>query len=362
MTRHVVGIDIGRAAVRAVELADAGRENTTIVRYHEEALPDGAVGRGEVLEPNTVASQLKLLWAGGKFTSKNVVIGMGNHRVVARDLTVPAQPMRLIRESLPFQVQDLLSVPVAEALLDFYPIAELPGDGQSGPQLSGLLIAAVKDVVLRNVRAVQLAGLNPVAVDLIPFALSRAIRRGGPSDDVVAQIDVGAGTTSVVITAAGVPQFVRLIPAGGDDITQALTVRLDLTAPEAEAVKRASGIGPTGPLSVGTSNEDRPDDVAAIAALVIHEGVSELLGSLRNTVNYFIHTRSHLPVTRIILTGGGSRLSGFAEALGELTRLPVVRPNPTGGLAMGRGVDAERLKNSGGDYLVALGLALGRSE
>ena len=37
----------------------------------------------------------------------------------------------------------------------------------------GLLIAAVKDVVLANVKAVQLAGLNPVEVDLIPFALSR---------------------------------------------------------------------------------------------------------------------------------------------------------------------------------------------
>ena len=370
MTRHVVGIDIGRAAVRAVELADAGRENTTIVRYHEEALPDGAVGRGEVLEPNTVASQLKLLWAGGKFTSKNVVIGMGNHRVVARDLTVPAQPLRSIRESLPFQVQDLLSVPVSEALLDFYPIKAVPGDGQSGPQLNGLLIAAVKEIVLRNVRAVQLAGLNPVAVDLIPFALSRAIRRGAPTDDVVAQIDVGAGTTSVVITAAGVPQFVRLIPAGGDDLTQALTANLDLPADQAEALKRASGIGLGGPFTGMKADAghmaaaDTAADTAttaATAALIIHEGVSELLASLRNTVNYFIHTRSDLPVTRIVLTGGGARLGGFAAQLAELTRLPVVPPNPTGGLAIGRGVDAKRLASSGGDYLVALGLALGRT-
>ncbi|TFD87778.1 type IV pilus assembly protein PilM [Cryobacterium serini] len=361
MTRHVVGIDIGRASLRAVELADADREQPTIVRFHEEALPDGAVGRGEVLEPNTVASQLKRLWAGGKFTSKNVVIGMGNHRVVARDLTVPAQSIRGIRESLPFQVQDLLSVPVSEALLDFYPIKAVPGDGPSGPQLNGLLIAAVKEVVLRNVRAVQLAGLNPVAVDLIPFALSRAIRRGRPADDVVAQIDVGAGTTSIVITACGVPQFVRLIPAGGDDLTQALTARLDLPVDQAEALKRASSIGSSGSLPGRSADAAEPPDIAATAALVIHEGVSELLASLRNTVNYFIHTRSDLPVTRIVLTGGGARLGGFAAQLAELTRLPVAPPNPTGGLAVGRGVDAERLANSGGDYLVALGLALGRT-
>ena len=344
MTANVVGIDIGSAAVRAVEVCDAGRPNPTLVRYHEVPLPEGAVSRGEVVEPNTVAAAIKQLWSAGGFKSKNVVLGMGNHRVLARDLSVPKMPMKRIREMLPFQVQDLISVPVADALLDFYPISE--SEGENGPQINGLLVAAIKESVLGNVMAVELAGLTPVEVDLIPFALSRSIFRGARTDDAVVQIDVGAGTTTVVITYAGVPQFVRLIPTGGDDLTQALMLRLSITAEEAEQLKRLLGLGLAAP-----GNE--------AAVTVIREVTTELINSLRNTVNYFVNTRQSVLVTRIVLTGGGAHLKGFSEALTEVTRLPVVAPDPSLSVGLGRGVNPAALKETRGTYLVALGLALG---
>ncbi|MDJ0325039.1 type IV pilus assembly protein PilM [Cryobacterium sp. PH31-AA6] len=344
MTANVVGIDIGSGAVRAVEVSDAGKAKPTLVRYHEVALPEGAVSRGEVLEPNTVAAAIKQLWSAGGFKSKNVVLGMGNHRVLARDLSVPKMPLKRIRESLPFQVQDLISVPVADALLDFYPISE--SEGETGPQINGLLVAAVKEAVLGNVRAVELAGLTPVEVDLIPFALSRSIFRGASTDDAVVQIDIGAGTTTVVITYAGVPQFVRLIPTGGEDLTQALMLRLTIPAEQAEHLKRTLGLAGTAP-----GNE------AAVS--IIREVTTELLNSLRNTINYFVNTRNDVPVARIVLTGGGAQLGGFADALTEVTRLPVVQPNPADSVGIGRGVNQEALKETRGTYLVALGLALG---
>jgi len=330
MTTSVVGIDIGSAAVRAVEVSDAGKAKPTLVRFHQVPLPVGAVSRGEVVEPNTVAAAIKALWSSGGFKSKSVVLGMGNHRVLARDLAVPKASMKHIREALPFQVQDMLPVPVADALLDFYPISE--SEGENGPQVNGLLIAAVKEAVLGNVMAAEIAGLTPVEGDLIPFALSRAIHRGANTDGAVVQVDVGAGTTSVVITIAGVPQFVRLT----------------IDAEQAEALKKSLGMAPAGAS---------PEHHAAVT--IIREVTTELLNSLRNTVNYFTNTRDHLTVTRIVLTGGGAQLGGFADALGEMTRLPVVAPESTGSVTLGRGVDADQLKQTRGAFLVALGLALG---
>ncbi|TFC88166.1 type IV pilus assembly protein PilM [Cryobacterium sp. TmT2-59] len=345
MTANVVGIDIGTAGLRAVEVSDAGSLKPTLVRYHEVGLPEGAVNRGEVVEPNTVAAAIKSLWSSGGFKSKNVVLGMGNHRVLARDLTVPKMSIKRIRESLPFQVQDMLSVPVGDALLDFYPISET--EGENGPEINGLLIAAVKDAVQGNVKAVQLAGLNPVEVDLIPFALSRVIYRGAKTEDAVVQIDVGVATTTVVVTRAGVPQFVRLIPAGGGDLTQALVLRLGITTEEAEALKRTQSLD-----SVPTSENQG-------AGTIISEVTNELLNSLRNTVNYFVNTRQNLPVTRIVLTGGGAQLTGFAKALGELTRMPVFSADPSTAVVLGKGVSAEDLQQTRGAFSVALGLALG---
>jgi type IV pilus assembly protein PilM len=347
MVASVVGIDIGSTAVRAVELSSAGKALPIVLKYHSVPVPEGSVVRGEVQEINTVAEALKRLWSAADFGSKNVVIGMGNHRVLVRDLSVPAGSMERIRESLPFHVQDMLPVPVADALLDFYPISETE-DGVTGAQVHGLLVAAVKETVQANVKAVQLAGLFPIQVDLIPFALSRVVYRGQPDPGVVVQIDVGARTTSVIITDKGSPLFVRIIPAGSDDLTKALADRLPTDPETADTVKRELGLAPDG-VAVG--------DEQAVA--IIREVTTELLSSLRNTITYFANTRPALSIDRIVLAGGGSTLLGFGQALGELTRLNVLSPEPLATVTFAKGISADDFQFSGGEYNVALGLALG---
>jgi type IV pilus assembly protein PilM len=349
MANTVVGVDIGSSTLRAVELQDASKSRPTIVRFGEIALPPGSVRGGEVLEPHTVASALKRLWSTSGFRSRNVILGMGNQRVLVRDLSVPRMSAERIRESLPFLVQDMLPVPVVDAVLDFYPVAET--DGEQGPMVAGLLVAAVKDAVMANVKAVQLAGLNPVEVDLLPFALSRALGSGARGVGVVAIVDVGAATTNVLITIDGVPQFARIIPAGGDDLTQALAARLDISADDAERYKRTLGLA-----------SGKVPDQHRVAVETIYEVTSELLASLRNTIGYFVNQRGLAGVGRIVLSGGGAQLPGFARALSELTVTPVVSGDPFEGIAQAR--TARPSKGSAEpsaphNIAVALGLALG---
>jgi len=346
MAKSIVGLDISSAAIRGVEVADPHGSRPTVVRIAEVPTPDGAVSRGEVLEPNTVAGALKELWSVGRFRSRNVVLGMGNQRVLSRDLTVPKAPIAQIRQSLPFQVQEMLPVPVGDAILDFYPTSE--GVGESGPVLNGLLIAAIKDAVLANVKAVQQAGLNPVGVDLIPFAMTRALVSRPQHRGTVALIELGAETTSVVIALDGVPQFVRIIPTGGEDVTKRLATSLDIHRDQAELVKR----------HLGMAGEGRtPDDLRAIT--LTQDAVAELLASLRNTINYYVNTRPTERVDRIVIAGGGARLTGLRESLAAHTGLPVVVANVFENALLARSIRADELAERGHDVAVAYGLAIG---
>jgi type IV pilus assembly protein PilM len=345
MATRVVGVDIGSTSIRAVEVENPNKAKPTIVRFHEVALPEGSARSGEVLETHTVASVFRTLWTTGGFTSKNVVLGIGNQRVLARDLTLPKMTPLQIRESLPFQVQDMLPIPVSEALLDFYPVSE--GVGDSGPVVHGLLVAAVKESVLANIAATKIAGLQTVEVDLIPFALTRVQTRSITSQSAVALVDVGSATTTVVVTVAGVPQFVRIIPIGGQDVTKAIASRLDLAEPVAEQAKRALGL----PFGMPT-----PEQRAVME--IIYEITTELLNSLRNTISYFDNTHDTGNVERIVLSGGGAQLNGFSNALSELTRTQVVAIDPFAGLTIARKADV-RGEDGRGSMTVALGLALG---
>lgn len=344
MAASVVGLDIGHGVLRGAEVTAGGSAKPRLLRYHEVTFPADATREGDVLEPDVLVRAMKQLWSSGKFRSKDVVLGVGNQRVLTRDLAVPRVPLNRIRETLPFLVQDLLPIPVADAVLDFYPISE--GHNDSGPVIHGLLVAAAKAAVLSNVRAVQSAGLNPVDVDLIPFALSRVLLHGRAGRGTTALVHVGAVTTCVVVATDGIPQFVRIIPSGGDDVTNGLT-GLGMDRTKAESVKS----------SLGLIREAYVAESAA-ASETVNKITDELLNTIRNTLTFYTNTRPADPIGGIVLSGGGSRLRGLPAALEETTRLQVELGDPTERFSVAKTFDELTLPATMPAMSVALGLTL----
>lgn len=347
MSSRIVGLDIGSASVRAVEVKNPDRPTREILKFQELALPEGTVSRGEVLDASSVSMTLRRLWAMGGFGSKDVVLGMGGPRVLSREMSVPKAPIEQIRESLQFHVQDLLPVPVSEAILDFYPVSEEAGEGDG--TVHGLLVAAVKDAVTSNISAVTRAGLRAAHVDLIPFALARAIAPVGVARGLEALVSIGANSTNVVITKDGVPQFVRIIPSGGDDITRAISTRLTMPLQPAELLKRSVGLDAT-----TATPEQRP------AVEIVYEIAGEQLTSIRNTLTFHLGAHPGTSLSRILLSGGGSELRGIHRALSELTGTPVVQADPLAGVPLSKKVRASREQMVG--MTTAIGLTLGVSE
>src|SRR3954465_3669976 len=97
--RTSVGLDIGTSGVRAAELS-LGRNGATLERFGQVALPVGAVRDGEVVDPDAVATAVRQLWSQGKFTSKKVVVGVANQRVIVRQVDLPWMPLDELRKSL----------------------------------------------------------------------------------------------------------------------------------------------------------------------------------------------------------------------------------------------------------------------
>ena len=64
---RVVGLDIGDGVLRAAEVKDPARARPTVVKYHEVAIPHGAVSKGEVIERDAVVAGIKALWNQAKF-------------------------------------------------------------------------------------------------------------------------------------------------------------------------------------------------------------------------------------------------------------------------------------------------------
>ena len=126
--RSAIGLDIGTSGVRAAELS-FGKGQVTLEKFGQVALPEGAVRDGEVVDSDAVAAAIKQLWAHTKFSSKKVVIGVANQKVIVRQVDLPWMPVDELKKSLAFQVQDFVPMPVEQAVLDFHPLEELTAEG-----------------------------------------------------------------------------------------------------------------------------------------------------------------------------------------------------------------------------------------
>ena len=343
--RTAVGLDIGTSSVRAAQVT-VSKGSLVLERFGQVSLPAGVVRDGEVVDADAVAVAIRTLWAQAKFTKKDVVLGVSSQKVVVRLVNIPWMPQDELKAALKFQVADLVPMPIDEAVLDFVALEEVVSD--STRQLRGLLVAASQDTVLDSIRAVQKAGLKVSTVDLTPFAVLRvagtqdSLGLGGPE----AVIDIGAKVTNIIVHEAGVPQFVRILMLGGDSITGAVAEKLGISLAEAEALKRnpAALAEPTG----------------ATARKVIDQALTEFVDEVRGSVDYFAAVSGGRPLTRFVLSGGGSLADGLAQRLATAVRTQVEYGRPFSQVTIGKtGLSSEQLQYVEPLSAVPVGLAMG---
>ena len=344
--RTAIGLDIGSTAVRAAELS-FGKDGVTLRALGQVLLPDGAVRDGEVLDAPVVTAALRQLWSSTRFRSKHVVLGVANQRVVVRQTDLPAMPEADLAAALPFQVQDLLPMPVDEAVLDFHKLEDVQGP-TGAPLMRGLLVAASKEMLLGNVACVQAAGLTVDSVDLTPFAVLRSLGARLDVDvETEALVDVGARVTNIVVHTGGVPRFVRILLMGGQEVTEAVAELLGLTPEEAEGVKQSH-------------RADADDDGPVPTGAVVTDASQALVDEIRGSLDYYDTGHPHSPVQRLVVSGGGSLLDGLAERLADATRVPVQRGDSLASLRDGRHhLTPDEVAELAPRVAVPVGLAMG---
>ena len=342
--RTAVGLDIGTSGVRAAELS-YGRDGITLEKFGQVALPDGAVRDGEVTDRAAVADAVKTLWKGSGFRGKRVALGVANQHVVVRQVDLPWMPKAELTPALPLLVQEYLPMPVEDVVIDFHVTEELREHGSR--QLRGLLVAASRQMVLSNVAAVESAGLRVTSVDLTSFAVLRSTGKQHGEVATEALLDIGSRVSNLVIHSAGVPRFVRILLMGGQDVTDAVAERLGVPAALAEGVKRGSA-------------EELSEQEAELARSAVELMQEVFADEVRSSLDYYGAANPRFPVERILVSGGGSQLHGFAEKLEQVTRRPVADGDVLAGVRLGRtGLDEHQLAAIQPLAAVPVGLALG---
>ncbi len=189
------------------------------------------------------------------------------------------------------------------------------------------------------VRCVNRAGFKVNDIVLEPLASSKAVLSDDERELGVLLIDLGGGTTDILVYLEGAPYHTGVLSLGGDQVTNDLSIILKTPMESAEKIKRESG-------SCRMSLVEEEEDVVIPGvggrpprriprkqiAEIIQPRMTEIFGMVKEQID----KKGYLKLLGggVVITGGGSLLPGTAELASEIFGLPsrIGYPVKLGGL------------------------------
>jgi len=229
--------------------------------------------------------------------------------------------------------------------------------GMSGARLeANVHLITGSSTALRNVvTAANLVGIKVLDTVYEPFAAAAACLSGDERELGVALVDIGAGSTDMIVYTQGSVRHTASIPVGGDHFTNDIAVGLRTTIPEAEKVKRcwtelALQGTPGGVLEVPGVGE-RPAREVSCDKLqeIIQFRTLELLELIQDELERSGYIRQL--GAGLILAGGGAMQGGLVQLAEQTLGLPVRLGRCTGLENMGEDL-------AGPEYATLVGLVV----
>lgn len=346
----IVGLDIGTTKTVAVvgEVGVDGVDITGVGEARSKGLRKGVVVniestvtsiREAIERAGTMAGvEIATVYAGiagshVKGVNSHGIVSISNHEVSHDDVERVLDQARRI--SLPLDRTVIHALP-QEYIVDHQDGVREPV-GMSGVRLESRvhLVTAALASVQNVTKCAERCSLHVAELVLEPLASAEAVLNDDEKEIGVALVDIGGGTTDVVIYVDGSLMHTAVIPLGGLNLTSDVATGLRAPLGEAERIKlrhgcalasmvdegetlEVGGVGGRGARSIPRSYlvsiiEPRMEEIFRHVGRVIAEsGYAELLGA------------------GVVLCGGASLLDGTIDLAEQVLGLPVRRGGPTG--------------------------------
>lgn len=341
----MLGIDISSSAVKMVELALSGK-SISIERYVVEPLPKDVVVDGKINNLEAVSDALNHAWKMLGSRVKNVAMALPASAVITKKISVPAG---MQESDLEMQVEteanQYIPFSLDEVNLDFQVIGPSP---VSAEEEEVMIAAARKETVNDRVAVCENAGLKPLVMDVESFATQTAldlIQKQLPNeglDQIIAVVDVGATMMHINIVRNGQQLYFREQNFGGNQLTQDIQRRFNLSSEEAETAKKNGGL---------------PDNYEPE---VLRPYMDTLALEITRGLQFFYTSTQFNEIDHVLLAGGGSVLPGLDEVVAGRTQVSTMLANPFLNMVQSSRIKTRQLLLDAPALMIACGLAMRR--
>ncbi len=350
--KYIVGLDIGSTKTCAM-IAEIDEEQVNFLALG--AAESKGLRKGLIVNLDSTVSSIRRAVEEAESVAnvpvESAVIGVaGNHvrGVNSRGgITLGTRPRDIEREDVRRAIDAArnISLPDDREVLHVLP-HEFRVDAQDGIRdaigMVGHRLEANVHVVTSSVAATQNlvtaannAGILISDTVLEPLASAESCLTQDERDLGCCLLDIGGGTTELIVYGGGVVRHTSAVPIGGDHFTNDLAVGLRTPIPEAEKIKRRNGCATSellredGAIEIASVGDRPPRTIFARTLTdIIEPRAMELLAMIRDDLRR-AGLETQIPAG-FVLCGGGARLYGLDELIEQSLHLPVRIAEPKG--------------------------------
>jgi type IV pilus assembly protein PilM len=289
MAGAVWGIDIGKAALKAVKLKRTkdGLEIKAVEHFEYEPTTE------EDKRQEQVRSALKSFLAKHKVGSDTVLVALPGLHAFSRFIKLPPVDAAKIGMMVRMEAQQQIPFPIAEVNWDFQKIDKQYAPGE---EIEVGIFATRREVIEGYLRELTDATIQPGVVTIAPLAIYNFVKYNcevGEGATVV--LDIGSDHTDLVIIDG--PKFwLRNLRIAGNDITKALAERFKVSFEEAEKLKRTA------------SKSEQSKKIFSS----MEPTLKDLVGEVHRSVGFYkSQSGGDLKITKMILLGDGAKLKNL---------------------------------------------------
>ena len=338
---QALGIDIGSAGVKVLELSAAGK-GFKATRAGVEPLPKNAIVEHRINDLRQISEAVRRAVEYSRSSRNKVVVSVPQTHVITRTINLPAGlSEREIEEQAMIEAAQKIPHPLDEVNLDF----EVSGGARDGNDDQITITACRKEIVEDYVAVMELAGLSAIVVDVGLAAVERGYgfvaQTLGESLEgrAIALMDFGDVATRLDLFVDGRSIYGREQNFGGRILTENIRSRYGIDYREAEALKRGGDLPQNYEQDL---LEPFRQSMAREAARSVEFCLSAQLGLDR--------------VDALVISGGCVQIPDIAALIESHVGVPTVLANPFG---PGSAIKANKLVARHGPSMIkAAGLAV----
>jgi len=311
--KNLIGLDIGSGAIKLVQLERTGK-GYQLQKFGVKALDSELIVDGTIMDAGRVVSIIRELAEEQDLKTKDVAFSVSGNAVIVKKIQLSAMSEDELEESIKWEAEQYIPFDINDVNIDFH-ILGAPETEEASDQMDVLLAAVKKEKLSEYSNIVSEAGLRPVIVDVDAFTLENMYGMNYEINPVerVALVDIGASVMNISIIKGGLFAFMRDISIGGNRYSETIQREFNLDFEQAELAKK------------GNSSEEIDAETLVNIIDLLNEKIStEILRSF----DYFRTTSANENIDRILVSGGGAKVTGLIPHLSEKLNLPVEMANP----------------------------------